>query len=306
MADPIVTVFFTGIVYLAGRQNAIEVIVPRFQDEIVARHVAVPEHVPFLKVAMEDIPNFASETANRPPDFVLKARGDDIAYAYFVLRNETLKLNGIDANKNPLKVVQQTMPDCCGGQDTDASRRVRQPFGLVAARQKVCSTCGPLRVDYTVDGPHVAARMSFAVGRFAAAFLPDDVWTFKAMRMEFQGDSQFNSKIAEAVAADFVIPGNVLVITLSGSQSQQVKPLKLTFGNNRKVNVWIGNMPATDILVTSPEREDETEDHHFLLYYTMLQPPIPDDPPIPHRAPHPRRSGAIVGSNCPPFADAIQ
>jgi len=287
-------IIFTGIVYLLGTADStggtVQAILPAVAAPISPYGEVIPEHTAYIQVKESELVN-----PKAAPTFKYKPFGKNEDYWVYVLgiRPESA---GDAISIKPAVVVPDLLTICKA--DPCPNDRLRYDK-VVAHREEICPKCGPIDEAF-VKSPLVdvvAARMEIKHGYLAAAkrFGGGDwpKWHIKpphgpAVPIKEQ---QLSERVTLDLSAND--PFSIVVAALDDPAN-----VRFEIHLASKASVEIGNTPVADI-VLPPRAHDEAVDHHFGLFYTMLQ-SAPANPPVPTKPAH-----ATLGprDNCPPLAD---
>jgi hypothetical protein len=191
-------------------------------------------------------------------------------------------------------------------------------YDLIAHREKLCPACGNSQPKLQLDSRYLAspfdprivsARMTLETGTLSA-MTPHEKrkWRFLPSNQKYNNVPYAKEGLISDQAVLTVEAQNPirLVITRQSPEPSE-SPLKLTLRSGAHVEV--GNMPMDDIVNLKTPVPGETVDHHFGLFYTMFERPLPTDPPVPQLATEqdwPTWTGGGPRHNCPPLADEQQ
>jgi hypothetical protein len=288
-------IIFTGIVYLLGTADStggtVQAILPAVVAPIAPYGEIIPEHVAYIKVKASDLSSPPAE----PPTFKYKQFPANEEYFIYVLGTKP------DSAGDAISITPSAfLPDVLTICKADPCLNNRLSYNnFVAHREEICPKCGPIDPSFMKSpiSDLVAARMEIKHGYLAAAKRLDNnswpKWHIKpahgpALPIKAQ---QLSERVSLDVSANG--PISIVVAPLDNTSTPRYE-LKLV--NNASIE--IGNTPVADIVLPS-RTHDEPVDHHFGLFYTMLQ-SAPANPPVPTKPAH-----ATLGprDNCPPLAD---
>lgn len=288
------TLVLTGVVYLAalphGNPNPTVLkgqVMRSANDRVSTRGGAIPRHVSFIKVVKDDV-----LTASRDADMELTINGNTNATAYvYLLNGETITVGGFTNNS-----LEFTNP---GGSDEG-------PFLTTVAKvEDFCPTCR-LQAESDFDSPdlrHVGGNFAINKGRVFAREMSKCMignaevpWKFDA---EFGYPGFTQARLPREVAVQYDVTGNLTLETTAMPGAQGVRPVKLKL-KNRRLAVTIGSATIEDITgVDAPHSFDRT-DHHFELFYYLLERSNAARHPLPvadTACPDFHRAGGV---DCPP------
>jgi hypothetical protein len=289
-------IIFTGIVYLLGTADGnggrVVAVLPAVTAPVAPYGAIIPAHTAYIKVEKSYLvdpkptPTFKYTTPAEPNKeywvFALGIRPEPAGDAITIR----------PSNPQPDKLTICRIDPC----DHNRLRYDR----LVAHREEICPKCGPIEEAFR-DSPLaelVAARMVIEHGYLAAAkrAVGDwDTWLIKpAHGFPIPKKQQ---QLTEQVSLDLASDDPFSIVVTALDDAANVR-YDIRLAATAKVE--IGNTPAGDI-VLPPHSHQEPIDHHFGLFYTMLQSPVPTYPPVPI-SPEPHDT---LGprDNCPPLAD---
>jgi hypothetical protein len=288
------TVVLTGLVYLsiATTPSSLRAVLMQSEHERVSTHGGtIPRHHAFISVSASSVVTGAA--TNRDPDFVVNNTPTDPTTLtnVYILQNESVALSGFDKASNPLQFPTPSI-------STSAS--------FAAGVPKVgefCPTCRPYSAA-DLDAPdlrHVGGRMDLTNGTvISTAITANCTWSFAA---EFGYPAFVQTKVAKQVEVSYKLAiGERLVINttpLPGTKTG-AKPSKITFLPDAKVT--IGSSSIADLVDAHvhPVVVSDHTDHHFELYYYLLERSNAAKHPLPEASsacPSPHRVGGV---DCPP------
>jgi hypothetical protein len=287
-----IEVLFTGIVYLLGSDSStVNVVLPNASLSASAPFGhAISDHFAYIKIARKYIDDASYQTALgiRAPDFLVQSPIGE-PFVVYVLDGEQIDLAAMNMTPLPTKIC--SVPPC----GTD-----RVIYANVAHRELICPGCGKLDQVYlsSKEPTFVSGRMAITAGRLSAIKPDTAEWVFQPAVSRFSNATYKHQAVAEKVALD-VSADSAFTLALTRFDATTTIALLLQTG----ASVEIGNLPLADLVGLMLPCE-ESVDHHFGLYYAMLQRPVPHDPPIPHRVNLPTcpPTGG-PRQNCPPLAD---
>jgi hypothetical protein len=289
------TIVLTGIVYLAALPRPTPTVlkgevVQSANDRISTRGGAIPRHLAFIKVAKGDI---LVEDPNRKPDMDLVINGNANAEAYvYLLHNETVAISGF--SNATLDFPTPGVSDTGKFQDT------------VTKVEDFCPTCR-LQASADFDSPdlhQVGANFAFDKGRVYARTMsrcsqtPYDAvpWKFDP---EFGYPGFEQVQLPREVVVEYDVSGNLMLTTTALPGGTGARPFTLKF-KNRKLEITVGSATIEDITGVSPPHSFDRTDHHFELYYYLLEKSNAAKHPLPvadTACPDFHRAGGV---DCPP------
>lgn len=291
-------IIFTGILYLLGPNDAgnVKVIVPAIPAATAPHGHIIPSHTAYLKVLASNV-----KSGSFPPDIVVTRSG--VAENIYFLGD----IGGDEKRGQDVVSVSSSAKDVPAGlsickEDPCADSNRLSYTKHIAQRRVVCPECPKLAAAYRTskDSHVVSATMMLDRGYLAAGKPANkgDAWPEWEFRPAGHGGNEHHTApkmtLSERVSVDMKSDGT-FSFTLQGDETRAIH---LTAGN---VTVEIGNTPAEDLIL--PPHHRETVDHHFAMFYQMLDAPRPVHPPVPHRViPDPKKK-LTIRDNCPPFAD---
>lgn len=292
-------IIFTGIVYLLGTADPaggghVQAILPAVTAPVAPYGEVIPEHTAYIKVKESEL------VAPKPtPTFKYKLGPSNDEYWVFALG--ILPQSAGDAITIKPAVVQPDKLTICKA-DPCLNDRLRYDT-VVAHREEICPKCGPIDDAFTKSplAALVAARMDITHGYLAAAKRTGGgnwhTWHIKPAKGP--GIPIKEQELTDKVSLDLTAatPFSIVVTALDDPNNVRYD-IRLT----ATAKVEIGNTPVTDI-VLPPRPHGELVDHHFGLFYTMLQSVTPSNPPVPTWPPHMPHATLGPRDNCPPLAD---
>lgn len=277
------TVILTGVVYLSAlpqpQPTILKAAVMQSEiDRVGTRGGVIPRHRAFIRVRKDQIAN-----PGRIPDLEYIAVGDTATSYVFFLDGEKIEIEG--ASNTKLEFPATVPP--------------KAPFAMVPHVQDFCRTCRLLTLAEfdTPDIRHVGARLDIQVGDVTAQALTDcEKWHFEA---EFGYPAHNRGAIPREVAVDLAIT-NQLVLKMSPLPRSTKLPYTITFRSSIPVQVTVGSATLEDILgFAGPHGVDRT-DHHFELFYYLLERSNQARHPLPVQDPSCTDFHRLNGVDCPP------
>jgi hypothetical protein len=280
------TIILTGVVYLSHvpQTPSIKAAVTHSQhDRISTRAGAIPRHRAFISVPKDSID--ASVSGQRIPDIELTKPGKPATLIYF-LRNETITFSGF--NNTTLELPTPTGAD-------------EVKFENVMKLTNVCPTCRPLQAN-DFDNPdlkHVGGRIDIKVGKVIARALSPckQGWHFDA---EFGYPGFVAKTVPREVAVSLTVPNKLQLNTtaLPGVKPGDAPDSKIVFKSS-DVEVTIGSATVEDIVLVGGHSADRV-DHHFELFYYLLERSNAAKHPLPVADPACTIIHRPSGIDCPP------
>jgi hypothetical protein len=302
-------VIFTGIVYLLGTADhtggKVTAILPAISAPSAPFGQLIPGHVAYIKVRKGHVDPTSSPT---PTFRYTEVANRKFEYLVFIL-GRTASVDTITitpASDDPAKLVICKARDCLNN---------RLPYNeVVAHREVICPKCLPIEPTFVTTelSDLVAARMVIESGYLASAKPPGPpgpperewtTWHIKPPKGVAVPITK--QKLSEKVSLDLTATGAFkLVVTALDATGKPIPIFSADLikdaSQNDDPSIEIGNMSLAEVLDIGMQH-DEPVDHHFGLFYTMLQQPLPAAPPVPTKPPHPATLGPT--DNCPPMAD---
>jgi hypothetical protein len=226
------------------------------------------------------------------PDLTYAAVGDTSFTEVFFLKNEAIEIEGVSNATLEFPTLAPPPPNPPPSTKVTFSDSVPHT-------QAFCPTCRLLTSsDFdTPDLRHVGGRLDIRVGVVAAqALSPCGIWNFDA---EFGYPAHVEGNMPREVAIDFEVQTQFVLKTssLPGVQSP-TPPATIKFKPGVPVQVVIGSATIEDILKLGITHDKI--DHHFELFYYLLERSNAAHHPLPVADPSCTNFHRLNGVDCPP------
>jgi hypothetical protein len=236
---------------------------------------AIPQHHSFINLHSSHVD--ASKSASPDLEFKIKDKhGKLIQRKVYDVQGETITLSGY---------IDKTL-------NVPSSPTTDEPFASVATLKRFCPTCKPLP-DYETPSDLIGARLDDTDGTVLARGLTPCEWEFAP---EKPGDQAYKTRMPREVAITLTVP-KALVVKLSsagGSRSIVVKPGGI---------LTLGSATVEDMMRVGVEVDpahDSSIDHHFELFYHLLEGSNAAKHPLPEKAAGCFQIRRPNGVDCPP------
>jgi hypothetical protein len=289
MANTTTTIILTGVVLLSqindntGKPIKLRASAMKSDlDRVSTRGGAIPRHVAFIRIKKEAI-----ESSNRPVTLTYNDGADQNVY---FLNRESIAVAGME--NTDLEIP------------TAVALADFKPLSAVPKLEDFCPTCKPLsQTDFDApDTRHVAGRIDFTAGKvLAGALSPCNAWNFDA---EFGYPAHVQRVMPRQIhVALTVAENNKITITtkaLPGVDPAKVTPTTITLKSNENAEVMIGSASIEDAAGVGLGHGLDRVDHHFELFYYLLERSNTAKHPLPIADPSCAAFHRASGIDCPP------
>jgi hypothetical protein len=298
-----VSIIFTGLTILDVRnvaQKKVDVLV--LQRPVAAPsdyydNAVIPKHVAFVRFDCGDVIDgdcASTDPTRRNPDFIFTRQKSDasgvqksVTYGVIVLDRDDVDF---DLGSQTATPIQATLISKSGKAE-------------VPSLSALCRRCGPMLGR---EMPAVGGIVHVTTGSLTVPDAADDgaEWCVRDdLRVH---SAKCRKTLPQEVLLDVGVAHPKITLTFSDMDNADVRSLPLDKKGVGSIEIMIGSVPLDDLLNLG--NIHERSDHHFEIYYDMMNGKVPAHPPIPHLvrpAAHAHVASNIeplfvMGGNCPP------